>query len=63
MEMVKRLKGGGAWEVNRKEIFEVRAKTGKVSYNRVRSIYFVLGNVISDMKCCKGQSLRIGCWI
>lgn len=37
----------------------MRTKTGEVSYNMVRRICFVLENVISDIKCCKGQRRKL----
>lgn len=52
-------RGGGGWEVSRKETFKVRTKSGEVSRNKVRSICFGLGKVTNDMKCPKGQRRKL----
>lgn len=51
--------GEEGWEVSRKETFKVRTKSGEVSRNKVISICFRLGEVINDIKCCKGQRRKL----
>lgn len=58
IERVKKKKKKGQ-EVSQKETFEVRTKTGEISYNLVRSICFVLGKLISDMKCCEDRRRKL----